>query len=458
MVEFQKSALVGMALNLEKDNVGIVIFGDDRSILEGDKVIRRKSIVNISVGMGLLGRVVDALGIPIDSSKNIEGELISRRVEVKAPGIIPRKSVHEPMQTGLKAIDALIPVGRGQRELIIRDRQTGKNKNRKSNFNYFTKRQFSWYVVRDFNDENCFRFLNRINSNEFFHKTVDYYKIYKNPPMPLSQNGYKYYYFHEVLTRNYDLFGTFLYPGILKYKNIFFNDEETLNWQGNYVAKQIFQAVFLWSTDSLNYDICNVVNLSYLEDLQRVNGFDKVVLRQSLIMLTQNIQSLSIFTLPHFGITGLGQHFPDYEMTFTPNDLEYITKQQQFSLDYMVRQFFSNMLSYDEANYGNLAIEIVEVSETEYESAVDSNLGSNEGSALAVQSIIDSNLGSNSDIANIEDINGVINYLGLTTENQQGSVDFPENFNLVSEDIFEGDLNLPSNISNISERFFILDE
>jgi len=126
MVEFKKSGLVGMALNLEKDNVGIVIFGDDRSILEGDKVIRRKSIVNISVGMGLLGRVVDALGIPIDSSKNIEGELLSRRVEVKAPGIIPRKSVHEPMQTGLKAIDALIPVGRGQRELIIGDRQTGK--------------------------------------------------------------------------------------------------------------------------------------------------------------------------------------------------------------------------------------------------------------------------------------------------------------------------------------------
>ena len=126
MVEFKKSGLVGMALNLEKDNVGIVIFGDDRSILEGDKVIRRKSIVNISVGMGLLGRVVDALGIPIDGSKAVEGELISRRVEIKAPGIIPRKSVHEPMQTGLKAIDALIPVGRGQRELIIGDRQTGK--------------------------------------------------------------------------------------------------------------------------------------------------------------------------------------------------------------------------------------------------------------------------------------------------------------------------------------------
>ena len=126
MVEFQKTGLVGMALNLEKDQVGVVIFGDDRSILEGDIVIRKKSIVNISVGMGLLGRVVDALGTPIDGSKAIEGELISRRVEIKAPGIIPRKSVHEPMQTGLKAIDALIPVGRGQRELIIGDRQTGK--------------------------------------------------------------------------------------------------------------------------------------------------------------------------------------------------------------------------------------------------------------------------------------------------------------------------------------------
>ena len=223
MIEFQKSALVEMALNLEKDNVGIVIFGDDRSILEGDKVIRRKSIVNISVGMGLLGRVVDALGIPIDSSKNIEGELISRRVEVKAPGIIPRKSVHEPMQTGLKAIDALIPVGRGQRELIIRDRQTGKNKNRKSNFNYFSKRQFSWYIFRDFNEENKFRFLNRVNSNEFFYKTVDYYRIHNNPPVPLSEAGYKYYYFHEVLTRTYDQFGTFMYPDLLKYRKYFFN-------------------------------------------------------------------------------------------------------------------------------------------------------------------------------------------------------------------------------------------
>jgi len=125
MVEFKKSHLVGMALNLEKDNVGIVIFGDDRSILEGDVVIRRKSIVDISVGMNLLGRVVDALGTPIDGKGDIKSD-IRRRVEIKAPGIIPRKSVHEPMQTGLKAIDALIPVGRGQRELIIGDRQTGK--------------------------------------------------------------------------------------------------------------------------------------------------------------------------------------------------------------------------------------------------------------------------------------------------------------------------------------------
>ena len=126
MVEFEKSRLFGMALNLEKNKVGIVIFGDDRTILEGDIVIRLNTIVNVSVGMGLLGRVVDALGKPIDNSTCITGELISKRVEIKAPGIIPRKSVHEPMQTGLKAIDALIPIGRGQRELIIGDRQTGK--------------------------------------------------------------------------------------------------------------------------------------------------------------------------------------------------------------------------------------------------------------------------------------------------------------------------------------------
>jgi len=124
MVEFP-GGIKGMALNLEQDNVGIVIFGDDRSIREGDTVKRTGDIVDVPVGKGLLGRVVDALGNPIDGKGPIEAEERCM-VEVKAPGIIPRKSVHEPVQTGLKAIDSLIPVGRGQRELIIGDRQTGK--------------------------------------------------------------------------------------------------------------------------------------------------------------------------------------------------------------------------------------------------------------------------------------------------------------------------------------------
>ena len=115
----------GMALNLENDNVGVVLFGGDSAIKEGDTVRRTKTIVDVPVGKSLLGRVVDALGNPIDGKGNIESETRSR-IEVKAPGIIPRKSVSEPMQTGLKAIDSLIPVGRGQRELIIGDRQTGK--------------------------------------------------------------------------------------------------------------------------------------------------------------------------------------------------------------------------------------------------------------------------------------------------------------------------------------------
>ncbi len=124
MVEFP-GGIRGMALNLEVDNVGIVIFGDDRSIKEGDTVKRTKAIVDVPVGRGLLGRVVDALGNPIDGKGPIEAT--ERRIaDVKAPGIIPRKSVHEPMATGLKAVDAMIPVGRGQRELIIGDRQTGK--------------------------------------------------------------------------------------------------------------------------------------------------------------------------------------------------------------------------------------------------------------------------------------------------------------------------------------------
>jgi len=124
MVEFP-GGIKGMALNLEEDNVGIVIFGDDRGIKEGDTVKRTGKIVEVPTGRGLLGRVVDGLGIPIDGKGPIK-DAKQMRVEVKAPGIIPRKSVHEPMQTGLKAIDSLIPIGRGQRELIIGDRQTGK--------------------------------------------------------------------------------------------------------------------------------------------------------------------------------------------------------------------------------------------------------------------------------------------------------------------------------------------
>src|SRR3954467_2428207 len=125
MVSFPAANVKGMALNLERDNVGVVIFGQDQAISEGDEVRRLGEIVDVPVGKGLLGRVVNPLGEPIDG----KGPITSterRRVDVKAPGIIPRKSVHEPVQTGLKSIDTLIPVGRGQRELIIGDRQTGK--------------------------------------------------------------------------------------------------------------------------------------------------------------------------------------------------------------------------------------------------------------------------------------------------------------------------------------------
>ena len=125
MVEFS-GGIKGMALNLESDNVGVVIFGDDRSIKEGDVVKRTEAIVDTPVGKNLLGRVVDALGNPIDGKGDLDKKLERKRVDVKAPGIIPRKSVNQPMQTGLKAIDSLIPIGRGQRELIIGDRQTGK--------------------------------------------------------------------------------------------------------------------------------------------------------------------------------------------------------------------------------------------------------------------------------------------------------------------------------------------
>jgi len=124
MVEFS-CGIQGMALNLEEDDVGIVIFGDDREIREGDTVKRTGRIVEVPMGRGLLGRVVDALGNPIDGKGPLKNVKMSR-VEIKAPGIISRRSVYEPMQTGLKAIDSLVPIGRGQRELIIGDRQTGK--------------------------------------------------------------------------------------------------------------------------------------------------------------------------------------------------------------------------------------------------------------------------------------------------------------------------------------------
>merc|ERR1712039_761606 len=124
MVEFS-SGVKGMALNLESDNVGVVVFGDDRAIGEGESVKCAGTIVDVPIGDGLLGRVVDALGTPIDGQGPIQTKL-RRRMELKAPGIIPRQSVHEPMTTGLKAVDSLIPIGRGQRELIIGDRQTGK--------------------------------------------------------------------------------------------------------------------------------------------------------------------------------------------------------------------------------------------------------------------------------------------------------------------------------------------
>jgi len=124
MVEFP-GGIAGMALNLERDNVGVVIFGSDKTIKEGDTVKRTGSIVDVPIGKGLLGRVVDALGNPIDGKGPLKNVKRSR-VETKAPGIMPRESVSEPMQTGVKLVDSLIPIGCGQRELIIGDRQTGK--------------------------------------------------------------------------------------------------------------------------------------------------------------------------------------------------------------------------------------------------------------------------------------------------------------------------------------------
>lgn len=125
MVEFQPSGLKGMALNLESDSVGIVVFGNDRVIKEGHIVKRSGAIMDVPIGMGVLGRVIDGIGEPIDGKGPLQCDE-RRRVEIKAPGIIPRQSVCEPMQTGLKAVDSLVPIDRGQRELIIGDRQTGK--------------------------------------------------------------------------------------------------------------------------------------------------------------------------------------------------------------------------------------------------------------------------------------------------------------------------------------------
>jgi len=121
-----ESGVYGMALNLERKRVGVVFFGSDRSVSEGHQVERTGSVIDVPTGPALLGRVVDPLGNPIDGGGPLVGEIHRRRVEMKAPGIIARKSVHEPVQTGIKAIDALLPIGRGQRELVIGDRQTGK--------------------------------------------------------------------------------------------------------------------------------------------------------------------------------------------------------------------------------------------------------------------------------------------------------------------------------------------
>jgi len=126
MIDFPKSGLVGMVLNLNEDTVGAVVFGNERDVKQGDLVKRTKNLVNVPTGKSLLGRVVDALGKPIDGKGAFVGEVIKKPIEVKAPGILPRQSVHESMETGIKAIDSMIPIGRGQRELIIGDRQTGK--------------------------------------------------------------------------------------------------------------------------------------------------------------------------------------------------------------------------------------------------------------------------------------------------------------------------------------------
>ncbi|KAJ2017746.1 Alpha subunit of the F1 sector of mitochondrial F1F0 ATP synthase [Coemansia sp. S16] len=173
MVEFS-SGVQGMALNLEADNVGIVIFGNDRLIKEGDTVKRTGSIVDVPVGEALLGRVVDALGNPIDGKGPIKTTLRSRAM-VKAPGIIPRQSVHEPMQTGIKSIDSMLPIGRGQRELIIGDRQTGKtsvtldtilNQKRWNDGNDETKKLYCVYVAIGQKRSTVAQFVQTLEEND----------------------------------------------------------------------------------------------------------------------------------------------------------------------------------------------------------------------------------------------------------------------------------------------------
>ncbi|KAJ2742962.1 Alpha subunit of the F1 sector of mitochondrial F1F0 ATP synthase [Coemansia sp. BCRC 34301] len=173
MVEFS-SGVQGMALNLEADNVGIVVFGNDRLIKEGDTVKRTGSIVDVPVGEALLGRVVDALGNPIDGKGPIKTSQRSRAM-VKAPGIIPRQSVHEPMQTGIKSIDSMLPIGRGQRELIIGDRQTGKtsvtldtilNQKRWNDGNDETKKLYCVYVAIGQKRSTVAQFVQTLEEND----------------------------------------------------------------------------------------------------------------------------------------------------------------------------------------------------------------------------------------------------------------------------------------------------
>ncbi|KAL1918181.1 uncharacterized protein VTP21DRAFT_3447 [Calcarisporiella thermophila] len=179
MVEFS-SGLKGMALNLEPDNVGIVVFGNDRLIKEGDTVKRTGAIVDVPVGEGLLGRVVDALGNPIDGKGPIKSSE-RRRVQVKAPGILPRRSVHEPMQTGLKSIDSMVPIGRGQRELIIGDRQTGKtavaldtilNQRRWNDGNDETKKLYCVYVAVGQKRSTVAQLVNTLEANDALKYSV----------------------------------------------------------------------------------------------------------------------------------------------------------------------------------------------------------------------------------------------------------------------------------------------